>query len=303
MKKYLYKLIIATLILLSTAVVSATNEVYYTNKNNIDMTLEEYNNLLELGFTESQIYYMTNETFLENKDIEATLVSRNTQFVKTTTFWRNGISYHTSEILTEEEIMHDMELHNGELQIQQPVNSPNTSGYCYNDVSYDYKVLTTSISFVSDTTMRYKADVFWLEMPDTRSYDIIGIGIEPSKVEINSIIYFQQHYVYTNGNDGYGTICYPKEQTTGGSVLFKLPSGSFSDLDSYIYFNVTKVHSDQTITSLAAVGDYAHATSSVTDSVFNYYTVNHVAGIDVTGSYYNSYDIMSTATATFLGTW
>lgn len=303
MKKYLYKLIIATLILLSTAVVSATNEVYYTNKNNIDMTLEEYNNLLELGFTESQIYYMTNETFLENKDIEATLVSRNTQFVKTTTFWRNGIAYHTSEILTEEEIMHDMELHNGELQIQQPVNSPNTSGYCYNGVSYDYKVLTASISFINDSTMRYKADVFWLEMPDTRSYDIIGIGIEPSKVEINSSITFQQHYTYENGSDGYGTICNPKEQTTGGSVLFKLPSGSFSDLESYIYFNVTKVDSDEAITSLAAVGDYAHATSSVTDSVFYYYTIDHVGGFDIDPPYYNSYDDLPVAVATFLGTW
>ena len=74
MKKYLYSIVFATLILMSTTVVKASNEVYYTNRENVEMTEKEYSNLLGLGFTEKQIYRMDEKTFLENKDIEGTVL-------------------------------------------------------------------------------------------------------------------------------------------------------------------------------------------------------------------------------------
>ena len=39
----------------------------YTNYNGIEMTNQEYNNLLNQGFSENEIYYMNEEIYLENK--------------------------------------------------------------------------------------------------------------------------------------------------------------------------------------------------------------------------------------------
>ena len=44
------------------------NASEYTNYYGINMTEQEYNNLLNLGFTEDEIYYMSEESFELNKD-------------------------------------------------------------------------------------------------------------------------------------------------------------------------------------------------------------------------------------------
>lgn len=303
MKEYLYKLILATLILIGTTVVKASNEVYYINREGIEMTQEQYNNLVQLGFTEAQIYRMDIDTFEENKDLNATLMSETTTYYHTTTFMRNGIKFNTSEVLTEEQLQQAMQEY--ELQIQQPHYSPNTSGNFYNAIiEDDYKKMKATIAYLEDDDeMRFKNDIDWLTMPSTRSYDIIGIGIEPSKVVINSSIAFRQDWRTTSGNFDYGLTCYPKTETTGGSAMFKLPSGSINILESYTYFTVIKKPNVGTITSLNATGDYAHATSSVSDNVYNYYSLSVVNGITISSTYYNDYDTIPQAYAHFLGTW
>ena len=75
MKRILYTILVAALVFSSAVVVKASGEVYYTNDEGIQMTQTEYHNLLELGFTEKQIARMDYATFMDNKDIEATLVS------------------------------------------------------------------------------------------------------------------------------------------------------------------------------------------------------------------------------------
>ena len=91
MRKILYIVGLATMILINATAVSASNDIYYTSQKNIEMTEQEYNNLLNLGFTEDQINWMDRETFLDNKDIEATPVAHEKLIVKTTTVIRNGI--------------------------------------------------------------------------------------------------------------------------------------------------------------------------------------------------------------------
>lgn len=301
MRKYLYMIGIASLVLINASVVRASNDVYYTNRENINMTEREYNNLLELGFTEDQIEGMNYQTFIDNKDIEAELLSRTTQYVRTTVTIRNGIKFSTTEIIPEEKFISDMNK-----QVQSPPASPRTSGIYYDGISEDdIKGLTTTISSVDDYTMRYKLDIDWYEMPSTRSWDIIGIGIEPTKVEIGSFLTAHQNWrttggVYGSSDSGYTV----KSQSTGGSVMIELPSGSIDILQSYLYFNVNKVQNVGTIQSLLAVGDYAHATTSVDeDSVYNYYTVNHVAGVVVQSPYHNDYVSVPTSDAVFVGTW
>ena len=181
---------------------------------------------------------------------------------------------------------------------------PLISGSYYNGLSYnDYRVIQTRIANLDDETMRYKLDADWLQIPSQRSYDIMGIGIEASKVQINTGIAFRQDWWTTSNTTGYGLACYPGTRNTGGFVMFPLPSGSLQSLESYMYFTVDKKPGVSTVTSLNAAGDYAHATTSVTNNVYNYISINVATGLFVNSPYANSYDEMPEAVAQFVGTW
>ena len=45
----------------------------YINYYGIEMTEEEYDNLINLGFSQDEIYHMSEETFAQNKDIDITI--------------------------------------------------------------------------------------------------------------------------------------------------------------------------------------------------------------------------------------
>lgn len=300
MKKILYTFLVAAMVLVSAPAVFATSDVYYTNNEGLSMSEKQYNNLRNQGFTEKQIERMDYETFMSNKDIEAKIVAEKKNYVKTTTIMRNGIQIHTSEILTEEEMMEELQAAKG----QPPYSLQSVSGSYYNGSAYtDYKVIYTIISNIDDDTMLYKLDTYWLQIPSTRSYDIMGIGIEAAKVQVNSSVIFREDWRYSSGVADHTTYCYPKTQSTGGSVMFELPSGSLQSLESYMYFTVDKIQGVNTVNSLTATGDYAHATVNVTDNAYNYFSVNYVTGLVVSSPYANSYDEMDEATASFDGTW
>jgi len=300
MRKFLYILTFTTLIIISTTKVNASNEAYYINHENIEMTEQEYNNLRELGFSEGQIYRMDYQTFIDNKDIEATLLSETKQYVKTTITIRNGIKHYSSQIVSENDYLTSMQTH-----LEEPINSPNTSGNYYDGISMDqYQILTTMIASVDDDTMRYKLDVEWLDMPSTRSWDIIGIGIEAAKVQVASLIMFREDWITTGDYYGHTLDCLPKEENTGGSVMFELPSGSLRLLESYVYFNVTKKLNVGTLTSVVALGDYAHAITNISDEndAYDYFSMNY-GGMVVYPPYTNSYIGALAAEAMFVGTW
>lgn len=299
MKKYLYSFVIATLILMSATVVNASNEVYYTNNQNIEMTEHEYNNLLGLGFTERQISNMDQNEFLANKDIEGTVLSTGTKYYKYTTVMRNGIKSKIVTEVTKEEALKEQEKQSHNMPTRGPVGS------YYDGASANYVLeIRTKIIGVNNTYMRYKVDSEWLVMPPDRQHDIIGIGIEPTKVEIASVIVFKESW-YTTGNEhGYDTSCYPKTETTGGSAIMQLPSGSMQYIDSYLYFNVRKKANVGTITELNMCGAYAHATASVDpNTIFNNYYVLLVGGIYIDYPYDLNYDEITPACASFVGTW
>lgn len=152
--------------------------------------------------------------------------------------------------------------------------------------------------------MMYKLDVNWLTMPTVRSTDIMGIGIEPSKVEIYSSINCHEEWITTNDEFEYDDTCAPKYESTGGSFLFELPAGSIRRLQSSISFSVTKVNPNETLEVLNAVGDYAHATQTIyNNGVYNYYSVNHGSGIVIDVPYANSYESSVYSNAMFIGEW
>lgn len=298
MRKYLYSIVLATLILMSTTVVKASNEVYYTNRENIEMTETEYNNLLGLGFTDKQIYRMDQETFLANKDIQGTVLSEVGKYYKRTTIMRNGIKTYQTEEITEEEAMEEVAL-----QSQEPTRGP--VGTYHDGVFATYVIYVKSkIVGISNTYMRYKVDVEWLTMPSDRYNDIIGIGIESTKVRIASSIIFREDWLTSSNVIGYDTICAPKNESTGGSAVFALPSGSLSELSSYLYFNVAKQDGVGTVTELHNAGSYAHADSYVDgNTIFNNHHVYYSSGIWIDPAYYAHYSITYPAIASFYGTW
>lgn len=294
MKKILYIFVFATLMIVMTPIVKASDDVYYRNNENIRMTEEEYHNLLNLGFTEKQIERMDYDTFISNKDIEGHIVSETKQYYKVTTEMRNGIERSTSELLSKEEY---------ERQLQEAPQTRTSGNYYACAVTVSYRTVTTRIMYEADYLMRYKVDVDWHIIPSNRSYDIIGIGIEADKVEIASSLAFRQDFTYTSGSSSFSMAGYKRSNSTGGSVLFELPTGSLSNLSSFLYFSVIKTDNAGTVTELIATGDYTHSTSSISKSTAENYTCNYATGVYVYTPYDLYFDGTTPASARFLGTW
>lgn len=284
---------------MSTTVVNASNEVYYINNENVEMTEEEYNNLLDLGFTEKYISGMDQEEFLNNKDLEGTVMAEAKKYIRTTTTMRNGIKVTTREEITEEEAMHDKEL-----QSQKILNRGPAGNY-YDGISMTSTIsVTTKIIGISNSYMRFMNNTEWLTIPTNRYYDVIGIGLESSKVQIASSLGFKEEWVTGNGTHSNTKVCAPSSTNTGGFAIFGLPSGSLQSLEATFYYNVSKKSGVGTITSLYATGDYAHALSNVSaSSLMSHVSIGYSIGLLITSPYSYDYTSMTPATASFIGTW
>lgn len=294
MKKYLYNLVLAALILMSTTIVNASNEVYYINKENVEMTEREYNNLLGLGFTEKYIATMNQDEFLANKDLEGTVLAEAKRYIKTSTIMRNGIKITTSEEVTEEEAR----------ELQSHINRDPAGNYYDGMIMNSVILMTSRIAGIDDDTMRFMNTVEWLTLPSTRYHDIIGIGFDDDKVQFASIIVCKQDWDNEDGSYGYDYTCAPKYVSTGGLAVIKLPEGSVDNLESTIYFNVIKQNGAGTITLLYAVGDYAHAVSDVTPTnLMSHISVSESVGIIIDATYASYFEGISAAVASFVGTW
>ena len=290
MKKTLYISFLILLMISLTKNVKADENIFYTNLYNIEMTEQEYDNLLELGFDENEIYHMTNDIFMDNKDIEATLESETIEYYKVTTVTQNGNSTTTTEKITEEEY------ENGS-------QGPQTRASYDGIVETDYKTMRTNISQLSSVQYRYKVTLTWKNMPSKRSYDIIAIGFEPAKVQMNSTVLFQQQYTTSSGSSSTSSSCIQKSGSNGGSAVFKLPTGTMSALSSYMYYNVIKAADNITVTTMYAGGDYAHATENVSEANAQRHSVNHAGGIILEDAVEDSFDDILVATASWYGTW
>lgn len=275
----MYMLIAVYVYTLSFGVAYASN---YVNYRGITMTNTEYNNLINLGFTEDEIYYMSEDVFNQNKNIVSTLEAVNEKYYKTIYADLNGDYYSTE--LTEDEYNNQ--------------SSNNMRGY----VETTYKKLVTTISRNSDNTFRFKASLNWKQFPAVRSYDIIGIGFNDN-VYISSGVTFVYYYCDAAGNCPDSTGYYNKKKlSTGGGVVYKLPSGDIRGLGSAIYYDVSKNNSSQTITELEMCGDYSHATATVSQSNISDYSVN-INGIQLFSGLAGYYDEIPCSSTEWGGTW
>lgn len=276
-KKILVYVLISLLV--SITYIGQASAADYENYFGIEMTNAEYNTLLNLGFTEDEIYYMNEETYLENKDADATLVTKNEKYYKTVYTDLNGNPY-------------SVEVDQDEYNNQPTLNARNI-------VTTEYKQMITTIS-QNGSKFRYKVSLAWKNMPSTKDYDIIGIGFADD-VKIDSSLYFSYHWCKSSGD------CYTesyfrnrKSTSTGGAVMYQLPSNPVA-LSSTLYYDVSKDTTD-TITYLKMCGDYAHAQSEINVSYASDYYIS-IGGIGLSGNLISYYDTIPCAISTWSGSW
>ena len=250
----------------------------YENYFGITMNNEEYNNLLNLGFSGEEIYYMDEQTFEDNKSLSASLVSKTEKFYKSIYTDLNGETY--SIEITEDEYNNQ--------GIIEPRGTVNTT----------YKSIVSTMSQVS-SKFRYKISVSWKQMPSTRSYDVIGVGFNDN-IYIDSSVYFNYYHCNSSGDCTTSTDYYSKKKlSTGGSAVFKFPS-SAKTLSAVLYYDVAK-NTSSTITRLDMCGDYSHATSNVDSSDYSGHSIT-INGIQL-GDAMSYYDATPCATSSWSGSW
>lgn len=247
---YFFTMLIATIAFFSMYTMKVEA---YTNYYNIEMTEAEYDTLLNLGFSQDEIYYMNLETFNLNKDADATLLASETKHYKYV-YTDYGLSYVTE--VSEEEF-----------------NSPNNNLIL--DTQYTvYKTIVSTLS-QNGSKYRYKVTVSWNQIPNVKKYDIIGVGYQDDVHIYNSIVYFTYHY--TTSSSAYDSTQYYDRKITGlgSSVVYKLPN-TFTGLSATLYYDVVKDDGVGTLNSLSFCGDYSHATSnSVTSTLAAHHSIGY----------------------------
>ena len=278
MKKVLFSLLLFMLI---------TNVKAYTNNNNIEISEEEYRNLLSVGFLEKQIDTISYDLYQEYKDTNGIGLVQNVKYYKTTHIEKNGMTSSYTEEIDEEEYL------NGDDRV-----SIKGTGTVYTE----YKKLITSLSQTSSDVVTGIVTLEWRKMPKKRSYDIIGIGYLSSSIKRSLSPYFQMDYT-TSGNVSYTSMTYNWHETVdnGDTAVAQLPSGSLNSLSSYILVRLKKRIPNSTVNHITVYGDYAHATSniSLTNALKHdmYYT-----GISLQNSIVGYYDTTPECQATWYGT-
>ena len=250
----------------------------YTNYNGVVMTRDEYLTLVNLGFTENEIYYMEEDIFNENKDLDAELLLVDQKYYKTI-YPTYGNSY-TVEVTEDEYYNHDN----------------NTLG----TVTANYRTIVSTIS-ANGSYYRYKGTMSWNGIPSNKSYDVIGIGFS-GRVHIYNGITFYYSYTTSSGATTTSYSYFDKlYDSTGGTTTYKLPS-SFIGESATMYFNVAKDSNAGTITSLNMCADYAHATQTVTGAQAASHSID-IGGIHFDGSVINYFDNMPCASESLSVNW
>jgi len=247
---------------------SALSQTTINNKG-IEISQSEYNNLLNLGFTDNEILNMTLKEYNENKNLKGEVVSKNIVY-----FDEN-----------------------------EKINSKNNGielfGIQNGSITTASKKMITTIVSVNNH-YRYKVSLEWTEIPSTRSYDIIGLGID-NTVKVYSTPVFQQNFCYSSNNCSSSNTHTRNTSSVGIGASFRLPTVKLVSLSSYLYFDVEKRNSG-TLTSQNAYGDYSHATKSISQEYITNYYVNR-GGIILDSSISDYYDNITPAVAKWTGSW
>lgn len=233
--KKLFLLVVITLFV--SPIMASADETYYINNGNTTITADEYHNLINLGFETKEIYGMPEEEFEKNKGIIGDVVRKTT--LDLTEFPQLSL--------------------NPDANVGGGVASP----YNYAYAETQYKKMSVYIINVNNNHYRYKITLDWKAMPNKRSWDILALGHEDT-VYVAISTTFNQEWCKKDG-------CYSSLSGNYHSyddvemVTFKLPSGTLTSLNSYMYYDVLRVDYNNVLERITTIGDYAHATSTLSN--------------------------------------
>lgn len=248
------------------------------NKSSLELTDEEFNNFISLGFTEEEIKNMDKEEYELNKDLKGKVVASTTQYLKI-------IEPIQSEFTTQENTSQkstivelDEQTYYEELAKENESNGE-VSTSASDSTSTSYKTMTTTITKLSTNNYRLKNSVTWSKLPYIRYVDVTGVGINQTYwgptpntqygkqnwktysycngTQSGSATYTTSSTKWKKGAGGYALkINLPNDETTGGCAADKVTS-----LSSYMYYSVAPLTSTN---RLDAYGQYAHQESNYT---------------------------------------
>ena len=224
----------------------------------------------------------------ENNDFQ--IISTEEKFYKTVIFSVDSLDLARNDIYTTSEISEE----------EYNLSDTNAIARSSNTVQTEYKKMTVKI-LENDSSYKYQAILEWKKMPKVRSYDNLGIGFYQSVKA--STITFNTYYCTSGGSCTTSTTYYPKITSTGVGATFKLPSStSVTSIKSTLTAFISKNVSDATVVEQKAVADYAHATSTVTSSNAQNYSMD-ATGIHMTSGMVQYYDDISHVSTTINCNW
>ncbi|EGQ19128.1 hypothetical protein HMPREF9372_3759 [Sporosarcina newyorkensis 2681] len=154
-------------------------------KASTNLSNEQVNQLENLGFTEEEITYMSDEELEKNLKIDGELVSKVTQYFKviesipSNKLNSNMYGVNSENVSKVEEVSEEVYWKEVNAVLNNDLDLNAKAGNVNPDVSQtSYKTITTTISTItSKKTYRVKNSITWHIMPANRKIDVIGTAI------------------------------------------------------------------------------------------------------------------------------
>lgn len=286
MKKYI-SVVLFTISLFSifmpTAFAITSNEMILNN-NGIEITKQQYNNLLSLGFNDVQIKNMEIDEFNANKDLSAVVIAKHSKYIKVIEYYnveqfdlscKNGTLSNLKPIKVEE-IELSKEQYEKESVVKSVPKVVTISSNARNGeigtskVNTAYKTLQTAILKLGTGQYRARSDLVWTQMPANRGEDLLRTEVGSNVVPIDSERYGKQLWTLTNNNNEKieGEQAYSSSSSKWINDNYysrtlkpnlKNDEGSYkvTYLWIYMYYNLSKNYTG-TINVLDAFGEYKH---------------------------------------------
>lgn len=263
----------------------ANAESYYTNTNNIEMTEEQYNKMVDL-YGEKHTEYLTEEEFDLYKDKE--IVDSGSIYVKE--------NYVDGILVSEEEVTEsEYESEFNSASSESTNDRAGTSG----SHTTNYKKLMVNLVSLGNRKYNLVCHLQWKRVPAVKSYDVFAFMVQHftySSVSGAQYAYTssgQYSYSYGSGSQGYRGL------SNGAGISMNLKDGS--NITGYdMYLSATLTGDGSSYGHGNALVSYQHAKADVTRAQSMSYTLagTGLGGVIVfsNSSLMNTYDGMGGVT-------
>ncbi len=253
MKKIRFMLLVTiTICGLAFLNVNAKN-IYYVNKNGIEMTQEQYGYLCQF-YDKNTISIMDLEKFNKEMAYNYTLKNEEVKYIETEISYLNGTPIEVKEnIITEEEYNSV----NEEISLYYDCN---TAKACHETT---YKKLYMQ-EYSSKNNVRMTLVNEWKKIPTVKSYDVIAMRFENFRLDAG------EAYQYYNVGNTSKTISYDikngkntiRKYLEGVGVSMNIPDDVTSKLSQKLI--IDGVRYDLSKKTVSFYGTYQHANRSIT---------------------------------------